>query len=728
MKLIIITVAILSNFGTTVLANTDVLNDTNNTDLINKKVPKIPLILKQVSLSSSGVGYFEYEAQVSGNATLSLSVALDKVDDVLKSLVIYDAQGSIGGVSLPGLDPISQTLKQLPFDAAALESPEKLLAALRGAEITLTGKTPIRGRIVSVQKIAQTDKEPAKHQVMLMSAQGMQQFILETANNIQFEDTVLREQIQKTLLALADNRAKDARTIEIVSQGTSARRVRVGYVSSVPIWKNAYRLTLPNTQANTAQVQGWAIIENMSGQDWVNVQLSLTSGKPVAFSQQLYKSYYNNRPHVGVELPGNIIPIADNGTFDVLNKNITPSSSSIQVAATPMAHMPMLAMAASEPKLLRSSKMMLTNENEALPETTTMDQADSLTAASDIAMVQDDNTQTSYTFGLPVTVSSGRSLSIPIIQNHLPITRIALYQPTVNTQFPLAAIELNNISSNTMPAGAATIYETTVNGNQFVGDAQLKVLPANDKRYIAYALDQKISINQRNNEVYKVKRYLVKGAYLHTEYAQENTALFTVKSNYTEPHEVVVEVPIQGEGWSLVDSAAHHSAGKTATHYRQKIIAQPQKTVEVSVNQARSNADVEHLSRFNVEALRDILNKAKYPVDQIPHTIALSSDTKTVLETMIALFEKRDILVQEQQILNTRIQTVRDNQQRIRDNLKSVPVKSEPHTRYMNELNKADTQDSQLHVELADNQLKQQAQEKALQNYLTSLENQIQNK
>ncbi|WP_171292480.1 hypothetical protein, partial [Acinetobacter baumannii] len=87
----------------------------------------------------------------------------------------------------------------------------------------------------------------------------------------------------------------------------------------------------------------------------------------------------------------------------------------------------------------------------------------------------------------------------------------------------------------------------------------------------------------------------------------ENMALFTVKSNYTEPHEVVVEVPIQGEGWSLVDSTTHHSVGKTATHYRQKIIAQPQKTVEVSVNQIRSNIDIDHLSGFNVEALRDIL-------------------------------------------------------------------------------------------------------------------------
>src|SRR5437867_12986957 len=47
------------------------------------------LALKRVVLSSGGVGYFEYEAAVDGNATLALEVPLDQVDDVLKSLVVY---------------------------------------------------------------------------------------------------------------------------------------------------------------------------------------------------------------------------------------------------------------------------------------------------------------------------------------------------------------------------------------------------------------------------------------------------------------------------------------------------------------------------------------------------------------------------------------------------------------------------------------------------------------
>ncbi|HJQ58013.1 MAG TPA: hypothetical protein VJ890_13975, partial [Vineibacter sp.] len=92
------------------------------------------LALKRVMLSSGGVGYFEYEAAVENDATLKLTVNLDQVDDVLKSLVVYDDKGGVGGLSLPGREPLSQVFKDLPFDQAALGSPAALLNALRGAE------------------------------------------------------------------------------------------------------------------------------------------------------------------------------------------------------------------------------------------------------------------------------------------------------------------------------------------------------------------------------------------------------------------------------------------------------------------------------------------------------------------------------------------------------------------------------------------------------------------
>ena len=59
------------------------------------------LSLKRVMLSSGGIGYFEHEAEIDGNAELKLNVRFDQVDDVLKSLVVYDDKGGVGGLSLP---------------------------------------------------------------------------------------------------------------------------------------------------------------------------------------------------------------------------------------------------------------------------------------------------------------------------------------------------------------------------------------------------------------------------------------------------------------------------------------------------------------------------------------------------------------------------------------------------------------------------------------------------
>ena len=57
------------------------------------------LELRRVLLSSGSVGYFEYEATLQGESDLRLSVRRDRVDDVLKSLVISDGTGTLGQVS-----------------------------------------------------------------------------------------------------------------------------------------------------------------------------------------------------------------------------------------------------------------------------------------------------------------------------------------------------------------------------------------------------------------------------------------------------------------------------------------------------------------------------------------------------------------------------------------------------------------------------------------------------
>src|SRR5437762_10655249 len=107
------------------------------------------LSLKRVVLSTGGVGYFEYEAEAQGDASLSLDVALDQVDDVLKSLVVYDAGGTVGEIILPGREPQAKILSGTPFEGAA-NSLADLLNKLLGGELRIARTAPVTGRLVHV--------------------------------------------------------------------------------------------------------------------------------------------------------------------------------------------------------------------------------------------------------------------------------------------------------------------------------------------------------------------------------------------------------------------------------------------------------------------------------------------------------------------------------------------------------------------------------------------------
>ncbi len=92
------------------------------------------LALTRVMLSSGGVGYVEYAGEPDGTP-LGLDVPLDQVDDVLKSLVVFDAAGGVGGFSLPGKDGTREAFGDVPIGPAALASPVEFLNGLRGVAV-----------------------------------------------------------------------------------------------------------------------------------------------------------------------------------------------------------------------------------------------------------------------------------------------------------------------------------------------------------------------------------------------------------------------------------------------------------------------------------------------------------------------------------------------------------------------------------------------------------------
>jgi exonuclease VII small subunit len=641
------------------------------------------LKLKRVTLSSSGVGYFEYEAQVERDATLRLPVKLAQVNDVLKSLVVYDAKGQVGGVSLPGREPLGELLRSLPFDAAALGSMPDLLQALRGAQVSVqTHSGVVEGRIMAVTPFSEkSDKglELQKHRASLMTATGLRHIVIEDARAIQFQDEQLRTQIADALAAMSSNRAKDGRTVEIITRGSERRTVRVGFVTSAPIWKTAYRLTVPAQDAaagSMSNLQGWAVIENMSGQDWRGVELTLTSGKPVAFQQNLYDSVFNQRPNVPIEMPGRILPRADTGAVVAQSFVAAPSYAAPAPApATAPARSADRAKLASIAAAPAPAPAPIVGSRFASQE---MAAAPVLAQVADLASSQDQGTQVSYRFPLPVSVGAGRSLAVPIIVQDFSAERVAQYQPQVSSQYPLAAMELINRSANGLPPGAVTVYEQGKEGASFLGDAQLAVLPAGESRMLSFALDQKISITSSVRNSNTTTRASVEKATLVIENMQRQIHTFNIKSAHASDQNVVVDVP------NFMGYALLAPTGKALGE------AQGRQRVSLPAPAGSARAHDVTLELATPQRL-PLQNLSAY---QLQEYVRVAKDDASVamLRRLLTLRQgieaQQDALVQ----VNAQLNEQQTEQLRLRESLTTVSRGSELHKRYSTSLNDAENQ------------------------------------
>jgi len=69
----------------------------------------------------------------------------------------------------------------------------------------------------------------------------------------------------------------------------------LGYVAATPVWRPSYRIVM---QSGGADLQAWGIVENISGEDWKDVELSLVAGAPLAFESTLGDPVMPARPIV----------------------------------------------------------------------------------------------------------------------------------------------------------------------------------------------------------------------------------------------------------------------------------------------------------------------------------------------------------------------------------------------------------------------------------------------
>src|SRR5579859_229597 len=93
--------------------------------------PQLPVT--RIVLFNSGVGYFQREGSVTGNAKIDLQFPIDNINDLIKSLVLQDLNnGLISMVGYDNRNPIEKTLKSFAIDLTNNPSMGQLLTQARG--------------------------------------------------------------------------------------------------------------------------------------------------------------------------------------------------------------------------------------------------------------------------------------------------------------------------------------------------------------------------------------------------------------------------------------------------------------------------------------------------------------------------------------------------------------------------------------------------------------------
>lgn len=447
--------------------------------IVPATIPAAELPVRTVVLYKHGVGYFERSGTLGPGESARLDFKAEEMNDVLKSLILNEQNGKVAGLRYDSSIPLSQKLTDFPFQLNGEASLSSILDQFKGARIELDfGSQKTAGTIVSARTIpGDKDRTEREQMTLLLDSGDLKNIDLNAAAALRLTDPKLQLQFKDYLAALSGARSKDKRSVYIDSSDAKARAIKAEYIMPMPAWKSSYRLLFEQDNAQPV-LEGWAIVDNTTGEDWTNVHLSLVSGKPISFISQLYAPKYITR--LGAELAEDnpVSPTVYGGAIVDMAKAKTPG---------PPLPAPMRAGVARGGGGGISGGALsgvlggvpaagLPNQSPAIDSI-----APSTIASSNATEIAD---LFEYTIANPVTVKKDESAMMPFLQQKINARKLIIYSDQTKPN-PFNAAELTNNSGKTLDGGPITVFDA----GAYAGEALVETVKTGDKRFINYGVD-----------------------------------------------------------------------------------------------------------------------------------------------------------------------------------------------------------------------------------------------
>jgi hypothetical protein len=667
------------------------------------------LPVTQIVLFSSGVGYYQREGEIDGNARVDLQFPQENINDLLKSLVLQDTGGGrVATINYDNRNPIDKTLKSFAIDLTGNPSLAQLLQQARGEKIEVvtyadkaaSGQAEtLTGLMVSVEhKKRPLGKDQAieVEQLNLLTADGLRGIPLDQVQRVRFLKTTLDEEFRKALEVLATSHDKQKKSVTLNFSGEGRRNVRVGYVTESPMWKTSYRLKLDKDKLF---LQGWAIVENTTDEDWNNVRLGLVAGRPISFQMDLYEPLFVPRPVIEPELFASLRPPTYQGSLQQGGLGMMGGAGGPPVAepAKPQKD----SLGGKEEKALKRLEDVRKVVDKAERVQSKLEFDEGVASA---ALTTELGEYFEYAIEKPVSLPRQKSALLPIVNKPVEGTRLSIYNEGVHAKFPLLGLRFKNTTKLHLSQGPITVFE----GSGYAGDARIADLKPDESRLLSYAIDLGTEVEpvakKAPESLLAVKAF--KGILTVTHKLQE-TKLYTIKNRSEQDRIVLVEHPFRAD-WKLVSPAK--ATERSRDVYRFEVNAVSNKPVKLEVVEEQELSRQMELKNTDDDTVR-ILLRSTVPSPKVKEALEQALTLKGRLAETRALIRKEE----------EALKAIEQDQTRMRANMERVPQTSNAYKRYLQKFDDQETEIEKRRDKITKLQDTAEQQRKGYEDFLMTL-------
>ncbi len=602
------------------------------------------LPVQEVILYKNGVGYFSRAGNVAAGDTARLDFKAEEMNDVLKSLSVHDnSGGSVSGIRYDSSEPLERKLGAYPFQLNESQPFSSLLDQLKGAEISVNNETGL----IAGSRIIKGQEGEEREQITILKKDGaLQSMDLASVTSLRLIDPVLQQQLRDYLSTLTSNRTKDKKSVYIDSANDKSRDLRVSYLVPTPVWKSSYRMIL---ESGKATLEGWAIVDNTSGEDWTRVNLALVSGRPVSFQSQMYAPRYIQRPFVELAENQPVRPEIYSGVIGGVAGSRPKAGviGSIPNAAPP-----------PPPSAAMRSRV----QSEAAADMYSPSTIQVATEGQEIGELFE------YRFNTPVTIRKNESAMVPFLQQKTDARKLLIWTSGLN---PRNAVEIMNSTGKTLDGGPITVFD----GGAYGGEALMETVKQGDKRLISYAVDQGTRItNNMESGSQTIREVRLNRGILTSSVTMQQVTTYTIRNSDGKAKTLIIEHPLNGESKII----GIQPMETTATARRFEVPLKPDSSETLKVVEETVIDQSDSVSNLSSDHIISIIKSRN-----------LNEKGRTALQQIAD--KKRAIGEGAQQLaaIESQLKDLAEDQNRLRENIKSltnVPGQTESVQRYSRQL------------------------------------------